>query len=210
MPGLSEEEEDETEPDFLDQLERDIEFGCFSRRIKIQTEFSESERAEIKKSQWRWKETNEKMFLRHFGQLRDITWLADQRDFELQQMNAEKIDERMGLSELEFDRMSKLESMLSQSRKRSSTVKELGNRERSDQVRKDVEQGIELESEINAHRISKEDEDNFIRIAKLDCKTKKERIILEFPRIPQQKNIGWIEEFFFGKSKCRILSSNPR
>ena len=114
------------------------------------------------------------MFLRHFGQLRDITWLADQRDFELQQMKAEKIDERMGLSELEFDRMSKLESMLSKFWKRSSSVKELGNRERSDQVRKDVEQGIELESEINAHRTSKEDEDNFIRIAKLDCKMKKE------------------------------------
>ena len=99
--------------------------------------------------------------------------MANQRDFELQQMKAEKIDERMGLSELEFGRMSKLESMLNKSRKRSSSVKELGNNQRSDQVRKDVEQGIELESEINAHRISKEDEDNFIRIAKLDCKTKK-------------------------------------
>ena len=52
-------------------------------------------------------------------------------------------------------------------------MKELGNRERSDQVRKDVEQGREVESEINAHRISKQDEENFVRIAKMDCRTKK-------------------------------------
>ena len=31
LPGLCEEEEDENEPDFLDQLERDIEFGYSSR-----------------------------------------------------------------------------------------------------------------------------------------------------------------------------------
>ena len=62
FPGLSEEEEDENGPDFLERLEKDIETGCGFRRIKIQTEFSESERAEIKASQWRWKETNEKMF----------------------------------------------------------------------------------------------------------------------------------------------------
>ena len=173
IPVLSEEEEDENGPDFLERLEKDIESGCSFRRIKIQTEFLDSERAEIKKSQWRWRMTNEKMFLRHFGQLRDITWLADQQDFVLQEMKTAEINEKMGLSELEFDRMSKLESMLKKSRKRSSSVKELGNRERLDQVRKDVEQGIELESEINAHRISKEDEDNFIQIAKLDCKTKK-------------------------------------
>ena len=31
IPGLSEEEEDENGPDFLERLERDIEFGCSSR-----------------------------------------------------------------------------------------------------------------------------------------------------------------------------------
>ena len=62
FPGLTEEEEDENGQDFLEQLEKDIETGCGFRRIKIQTEFSESERAEIKASQWRWKETNEKCF----------------------------------------------------------------------------------------------------------------------------------------------------
>ena len=61
LPGLSEEDEDEG-LDFLDQLEKDIETGHNFRRIKIQTEFSELERAEIRKSQWRWRMTNEKMF----------------------------------------------------------------------------------------------------------------------------------------------------
>ena len=89
LPEHSEEDEEEG-LDFLDQLEKDIETGHNFRRIKMQTEFSESERAEIKKSQYRWKETNEKMFLRHFGQLRDITWLSDQQDYEFRALQAEK------------------------------------------------------------------------------------------------------------------------
>ena len=172
LPGLSEEDEDEG-LDFLDQLERDIESGHNFRRIKIQTEFLELERAEIKKSQWRWRMTNEKMFLRHFGQLRDITWLADQQDFVLKEMKAEEIHDKMGLSESEFDRMSKLEAVLEKKRKRKSNVKELGENERSNQIWRDVQYGAEQESEINAHRDSKEDQENFSRIAKLDCKTKK-------------------------------------
>ena len=93
LPGLSE-EEDDNGPDFLERLEKDIESGCSFRRIKIQTEFLDSERAEIKKSQWRWRMTNEKMFLRHFGQLRDITWLADQQDFVLQEMKTAEINKK--------------------------------------------------------------------------------------------------------------------
>ena len=123
LPGLSEEDEDEG-PDILDQLEKDIETGCGWRKQKIQTEFSESERAEIQKSQWRWRMTNEKMFLRHFGQLRDITWLADQQDFVLQEMKAAKIHEKIGLSDVEFERLEKLESLLDKSRKRQADVKE--------------------------------------------------------------------------------------
>ena len=69
--------------------------------------------------------------------------------------------------------MSKLESILETSRKRKSSVKELGENERSEQVRRDCQLGRERESEINAHRISKEDAENFIRIAKIDCKKKK-------------------------------------
>ena len=88
-------------------------------------------------------------------------------------MKTSQINEKIGLSELEFEKLSKLEAILDKSRKRKSSVKELGERERSDQIRRDVEAGVELESEINAHRVSKEDEENFVRIAKLDCKTKK-------------------------------------
>ena len=59
------------------------------------------------------------------------------------------------------------------SQKRKSSVKELGENERSNQVWRDVQYGAEPESEINAHRVSKEDAENFIRIAKMDCKKKK-------------------------------------
>ena len=49
MPILAEEEDDE-DPDLLEILEKDIETGCGWRKTKIQTEFSELERALIQKS----------------------------------------------------------------------------------------------------------------------------------------------------------------